>query len=224
MVVKKDLIKNRNGFTFRRNWRNPPRCRVRHLHFLRGKLCGRARVHGHARMPHAHHGGKHGTTTTTCQLVHIKSRERRMAWVHLGTVKGLQLALVRHLLTKRHRTRHIRLFVLAGHRSGNAVGHRHHAEVTREHVRVWNAMVWHGVVLVRAVDVDGLDKIVHAVRLVHVLLAQFSQLGLGQFFFEVVVARLVVVVWEMFLHLSVEHALKRVRHLSVAWGEREKNC
>ena len=168
MGVKEDLIKNRNGFTFRRNWRNPPGCRVRRLPFLRRKLCGRASVHGHAQMRYAHHVGNHGSATTTCQLVHVKPHERRIALMHLGTVKGLQLTWVRH------RTWH------------HAVGHRHHAEVTCEHSRICNAMVWHSVVLVRAVD-DRLDKIVHVVRLVQVFLVQSSRLGLGQFFFEVVI-------------------------------------
>ena len=198
--VKKDLIKNRNGFTFRRNWRNSPRCRVRRLHFLRRKLCGRASVHGYTRMRYTHHSGKHGSTTTTSQLVRVEPREGWIAWVHLGTVKVLQLTGVRH--SSRYR----------------AVGHRHHAEAMCEHSRICNAMVWHGVVLVRAVDVHN---IVHVVRLVHVFLVQFSQLGIGQFIFEVVVARLVAV-WDMFLHLSLKHALNRVRHLSVPWWERER--
>ena len=96
-------------------------------------------------------------------------RERLIARTHLGTVKGLQLTSVRH------RTRH------------HAVGPRHFAEVTCEHSRICNAMVWHSVVLVRAVDVDGLHKIVHVVRLVDVFLVQSSQLGLGQLFFQVVI-------------------------------------
>ena len=189
MCVKKDLIKNRNGFTFRRNWRNSPRCRDRRLHFLRRKLCGRASVHGHARMRKTHHSGKHGSTTTTIQLVRVEPREGRIAWVQLGTVKVLQLTGVRHST------------------SHHAVGHRHYTEVMWEISRICNVMVWHGVVLVRAVDVHN---IVHVVRLVHVFLVQFSQPGLGQFFFDIVFARLVIVGWVV------------VRYLSVPWWKRER--
>ena len=156
MGVKKDLIKNRNGFTFRRNWHNPGRCRVRRLHFMRRKLCGRASVHGHAWMRHAHHGRKHGSTTTTCRFVHVKPRERRMVWVHLRTVKGLQLGRVRH------RTRH------------HAIGHRHLAGVTCEHGRVCNGMVWHGVVLIRAVDVDGLGRMLLVVWEMFLLFVKYA--------------------------------------------------